>query len=134
MTLLFADDVKIAKIIKSPEDVVIFQQAINRLKDWCDKNALHLNLDKCVVLSICKNNERTNMDFTYGEHTLKRVTEHKDLGVLIDKKLSFAKHIDMVTSKATAALGFVKRFCYDIMDTNTLKSLYYALVQSHLDY
>lgn len=28
----------------------------------------------------------------------------------------------------------MKRFCSDICDTQTLKSLYYALVQSHIDY
>lgn len=49
-------------------------------------------------------------------------------------KLSFSKHIESITAKATAALGFVKRFCYDITDTQTLKTLYYALVQSHLEY
>ena len=53
---------------------------------------------------------------------------------IIDNKLKFAKHIDAITSKATAALGFIKRFCYDISDTQTLKTLYYALVQSHLEY
>ena len=133
LILLFADDIKIAKIIKTQQDAVVLQRAINKLKLWCDKNKLHLNLDKCAVLSIYKQ-QRLMFNYNYGEYTFKAVTEHKDLGVLIDSKLAFAKHIDMVTSKAMAALGFVKRFCHDIQDVTTLKSLYYALVQSHLDY
>lgn len=40
----------------------------------------------------------------------------------------------MIVSKSTAALGFVKRFCHNIRDESTLKSVYSALVQSNLDY
>jgi len=134
MILLYADDLKIAKVIKTQQDTELLQTAIDKLKLWCDTNNLHLNLDKCAVLTISNSRNKLLIDYTYGDHTFKRVNEHKDLGVLIDNKLSFAKHIDMITSKATAALGFVKRFCYDITDISTLKSLYFALVQSHLDY
>lgn len=41
--------------------------------------------------------------FDSGDRTFERVTEYKDLCVLIDRKLTFAKHIEMVKSKATAA-------------------------------
>ena len=131
---MYADDVKIARIIKSPQDSLIMQEAINKLKQWCDKNNLHLNLDKCVVLTIGRGRRQTHTNYSYGNHIFKRVSEHKDLGVLIDNKMTFTKHIDAITAKATAALGFVKRFCSDINDMATLKSLYYALVQSHLEY
>lgn len=131
---MYADDVKIAKIIKKHEDTIVLQEAINRLKLWCDENNLHLNLDKCVVLSIGKGQNIFAHNYTYGNHIFKRVSEHKDLGVIIGTKLNFGNHIDAITAKATAALGFVKRFCADITDIGTLKSLYFALVQSHLEY
>ncbi|XP_031629236.1 uncharacterized protein LOC116344703, partial [Contarinia nasturtii] len=85
---LFADDVKIAKMIKTEHDANVLQQAIDKLKRW----------GKSI----------TTTNYTYGDHVFDRVTEHKDLGTIIDSKLSFAKHIDAITSKATAALGFVK--------------------------
>lgn len=40
----------------------------------------------------------------------------------------------MSIAKASSALGFVKRFCYDINDQSTLKAVYSAFVQSNLDY
>jgi hypothetical protein len=104
------------------------------LRRWCSVNELHLNLDKCAVLTINKGSKVIQSNYRYGDYDFKRVTEQKDLGVIIDHRLKFAKHIDAITSKATAALGFVKRFCYDITDLQTLKSLYYSLVQSHLEY
>ena len=131
---MYADDVKIAKIIKSQQDADTLQAAINRLKLWCDENQLHLNLDKCVVLTICRSHNKLDTDYSYGNHIFGRVSEHKDLGVIIDSKLKFNKHIDAMTAKAYAALGFLKRFCSDITDTTTLKTLYYALVRSHLEY
>jgi ribonuclease P/MRP protein subunit RPP40 len=131
---LYADDVKIAKVIKTNRDAEIMQQAIDKLKAWCDSNHLHLNLDKCSVLTINRGRNFIGTAYTYGDHVFNRVTEYKDLGVIIDGKLLFSKHIEAITSKATAALGFIKRFCYDITDTQTLKTLYYSLVQSHLEY
>lgn len=131
---LFADDVKIARAIKSTEDVETLQIAIDKLRAWCNENELHLNLDKCSVLTIYRGRAFDESTYTYGDHIFNRVREHKDLGVIMDEKLLFAKHIDAIKSKATAALGFVKRFCYDITDVQTLKALYYSLVQSHLEY
>lgn len=86
------------------------------------------------MLTINRGHNHIDSNYSYGDHIFKRVTEQRDLGVIIDNKLKFANHINAITSKATAALGFIKRFCYDISDTQTLKTLYYSLVQSHLEY
>lgn len=47
----------------------------------------------------------------------KRVSEQKDLSVIIDRRLLFAEHSEAITSKATTALCFVKTF--DITDDIT---------------
>ena len=131
---LFADDIRITRTIKSTNDILSLQRIINRLKQWCDENDLHLNLDKCAILSIHRGWNPISTSYFYGNYEFKRVSEHRDLGVIIDNKLSFTSHIEFIVSKATSALGFLKRFCYDIRDLSTLKAIYYALVQSNLEY
>lgn len=131
---LFADDLKIAKEIKNNDDTRKLQLAIDKLNHWCDSNDLHLNLSKCSIMTISRKREPILCNYSYKNQAFNRVYEQKDLGVIVDNKFTFVKHIDMICSKASSALGFIKRFCYDITDIFILKSLYYALVQSTLDY
>lgn len=121
-------------IINSPSDAALLQLAINKLRDWCELNELHLNLSKCEVLTLSHKKNPIMINYSFKDHIFERVDYHKDLGILIDSKLEFNKHIETITSKASSALGFVKRFCYDIDDLQTLKALFYTLVQSHLEY
>ena len=59
------------------------------------------NTDKCEVLQIALKPATTNSYTLYGRH-LKEVTEAKYLGVTIDCKLAFTKHIDIVCKKANS--------------------------------
>lgn len=52
----------------------------------------------------------------------------------IDSRLNFKRHSDLVTSKSSSALGFVKRFSREIEDKSTLKAINSAFVRSNLDY
>ena len=133
---LFADDLKIAVAVNSMEDSLRLQRAIDRLKIWCDTNDLHLNLNKCSVMSIT-NKQAANIitnNYYYGNHTFERVSEQRDLGVIVDSKLNFIGHINMIVNRARSTLGFIKRFCYDIDNLDSLKLLYNALVRSVLEY
>lgn len=65
---------------------------------------------------------------------LERVQEVKDLGVIFDSKLEFHNHINYMTSKAYAMLGFIKRNTVDFNDPVALKSLYVSFVRSNLEY
>lgn len=131
---MFADDIRIAKTISSPNDEVRLQLAIDDLRNWCNVNDLHLNLDKCSIMSLHHGRSSPQTNYYYGSHRFSASNEQRDLGLLIDNKLSFRNHIEFIVSKSFSALGFVKRFCYDITDQTTLKAVYSAFVQSGLDY
>ena len=73
---------------------------------------LKLNISKCKILSLGRNVDKSyqhfildNNNITYLEHK----DSFKDLGIIIDEKLSFKEHINEKISKAFAMLGIIKR-------------------------
>lgn len=74
--------------------------------------------------------------FDYMLHgvILTRVESKTDLGVILDRKLTFLPHIDYMINKANKMLGFVKRNTKDFTDPFAIKSLFHSLVRSILEY
>ena len=61
------------------------------------------------------------------------VDSEKDIGVVIDNKLSFNQHISEKINKANSIMGILRR-TMEYMDCTTFKLLYTALVRPHLEY
>lgn len=132
--LLFADDVKIYTKIKSIADSMRFQKAIQNLENWCSENELYLNFDKCKIITFARKRNVVILDYFLHEKVVKRTSEIVDLGVTIDSKFSFDKHVEQIISKAKSKMGFLKRICWNMNDVYALKSIYCSLVRSTLEY
>ena len=81
-TLIFADDTKIYREVKSKADFLQFQEDINCLLDWSTQWQLKFNISKCHILHL-------GPSHSYGDYYLdgnKITTESsvRDLGVTID--------------------------------------------------
>ena len=50
--LLFADDAKVFKEIKSVEDIEAMRRDLLRLHEWSKKWLLEFNVDKCATLHV----------------------------------------------------------------------------------
>ena len=57
----------------------------------------------------------------------------KFLGINLDENLSWKQHIDIISTKISKAIHVINRVKH-ILPMNALKTLYYSLVQSHLNY
>jgi hypothetical protein len=133
---LFADDAKLSKHIKNYEDSNQLQNGFDALVDWTKKWLLKLNLSKCCVLSIGRGSLQDYKYKTVNENAvieLSRCSTTKDLGVVIDTKLSFTDHINEKVNKAYSILGIIKRIFVHI-DSDTFVLLYKSPVRSHLEY
>ena len=64
---------------------------------------------------------------------VKRVKEHKHLGLIFDPKLNFAAHFKEKMSKARKGIGLIKRL-RSYLPTNVLDQIYKMHVRPHLDY
>jgi hypothetical protein len=65
---------------------------------------------------------------------LNRVSFINYLGVILDEKMTFSKHVDVMVAKAFTMLGFIRRISLEFRDPYTLKSLYTSLVRPKLEY
>lgn len=132
--LLFADDMKIYLPISSPDCSKRLQEDLDRLTDYCFRNKLFINISKCCKVTFTRNRVKILHDYTISGLLLTNKDYIRDLGVLLDSKLTFDKHVDSIVTKATKSLGFVLRTCKFFKNTKTYLILYNSHVRPHLEY
>jgi hypothetical protein len=70
------------------------------------------------------------IEFVYSINAtaLERVDEIKDLGVIMDGRMSFSPHIEAIISKSSRILGFIKRILREF------RGPYTSLVRPNLEH
>ena len=94
--LLFADVPKILNNKININEKNKLQIDLNNVALWSSTRLLSLNVIKCLTLIIRRINGDINeyqITIDKGEEILKNVKSTKDLGVIIDNKLTFKEHI-----------------------------------------
>lgn len=130
----FADDLKLFRSISSSYDCQLLQDDLGTVVNWCRRNNMILNTKKCAVMSISHSRDKTMFQYTIDGEVLERVSNKKDLGVIIDDKLSFNEHVDQIVRKSYKMLGFVFRCGRYFASQSSLRLLYATLVRSRLEY
>ena len=90
---------------------------------------MRFNTDKCYA------HGRNNASHPYilNGNTLGNTDMEKDLGILLNSKLSCKKQCQAATAKANKILGCIKRGI-DARDENIVLPLYKSLVRPHMEY
>ena len=57
----------------------------------------------------------------------------KDIGVMVDDRVNYSKHIQLQINKANSIMGIIRR-TYTYLDERSFKYLFQALVRPHLEY
>ncbi|CAB3235085.1 unnamed protein product [Arctia plantaginis] len=125
------------------------QSGFNIVSKWLRSNLLTLNNDKTHYITFSlKGNPSTSKapPYTILAHTcpephrgqcpctpLHKAHTVKYLGVIIDKNLGFHEHIDALNSRLRK-LMYIFKTIRCVLDTQRLKAVYFALVQSVLTY
>lgn len=130
----FADDKRIAQVINGPNDAANLQSSIDHFLQWCDKNGLAVNTMKCKIVTFSMKKVTIHSDYYINGEKVPRTETIRDLGVLLDSKLSFTSHIEYITNKAYAMLAFIKRQCYKTFNAVIVKMLFFAFVRSNLKF
>ena len=107
------------------------QQDLLLLKEWSRKWLLNFNIAKTVIMHL----GNTNPCYTYfmDGQPLQVVSEHKDLGIIIDSNLKFHSQTTAVANKANRILGLIKRI-FNSLNTRSLPIFYKSLVRPVMEY
>ena len=98
---------------------------------------MSFNLDpqkQAVELTFSR--KRTSIDhhlIYFNGIPVKKVNEHKHLGITLNTNLSFLSHINSAISRARNGIGLLK-YLSNYLPRHTLNDLYKLNVRSHLDY
>jgi len=88
---------------------------------------------KCQILSITRNAHPLIYNYTLHGISLEHTPAANYLGVTLTHDLRWNQHVDIITSKASKSLSFLRRNLQ--INNQTLKTkAYLALVRPHLEY
>ena len=130
---LYADDSTLFCEIKSTDDpkaiVASLSRDLKKMRIWADKWKVTFEPSECKAMTISRKMNPTRLDLLFGRTTLAEMDELEILGVTIDSKLIWTKHISNVASRAGQKLGDLRRVA-NKLDGGGRTSIYKAQVQS----
>lgn len=139
---MYADDTQLYMCSStSSVDSTISELNVNLslVNQWSCENGLILNPNKSTALCIgtssscAKATSSASVELKLGDSIIKLSEEAKNLGLLIDNRLSFEKHVNKKCSICYFKLKSLYKFKY-VLPSDTKWNLVNSLVLSHLDY
>ena len=133
--ILFADDTNIFLSGKNLTEVCdIMTSELKKLDAWFKVNKLSLNVSKTNYMVFGKTKGVSDNCHIYiNDVELEQVSSTKFLGVYIDDKLNWHKHILHVENKIAKSLSIMYKVKY-LLDEAALLTIYTSLILPYLNY
>ena len=129
--LKFADDTKLFGGTGTRENIEKLRMDLLELYNWSEKWQMKFNIDKCKVMHIGVNN--TEADYEMAGHKLEKVSEERDLGVIISNNFKVSGQCIKAASKGNQILGLINR-TITCKNKKVILNLYKSLVRPHIEY
>ena len=114
-TIGFADDIGITVVAKHQDEIEIYaNEAIWEINSWLRNSGLSLAEHKTEVVLISKRRKNTTVKIKVGGKTIYSQPSLKYLGVIIDRRLNFKRHIEYAATKASSIATTISRILPNI--------------------
>lgn len=135
---LYADDTQISSASDDFDTLIDnLNYDLNNVQKWLSKNKLQHHPTKSKVMFIGSsynlNNKVGDKPILLNNVPVSRTSTYTCLGVDIDEKLNWEKHVDTICSKVSAGIGAMRRV-KPYVPPATLQTIYKSLVQPYFDY
>ena len=134
----FVDDTMLFSIVKYPTiSANNLNHDLDIIQQWAYQWKMEFNPDPTKqateVLFSCKKSSPNHPQLIFNGIAVAKVNDQKHLGLILDSRLSFEKHINEKIIKAKKIVGILKHLSR-FLPLKMLDHMYKALVRSHLDY
>ena len=134
---LFADDKSLFSVV---HDVNISAKEINddlqKVNDWAFQWKMSFNPDPSKhtleVIFSRKSKRSTHLPLVFN-NKVSQTFSQKELGVILDFKLTFEEHLNNILAKVNKAAGLLHKL-RNILSKTTLITIWKAFIRPHLDY
>lgn len=135
--VMYADD---STIYTSASTQMELQTVLNKelqyVVDWVELNKLALNIVKtnCMILGSNYNiNKNPVINIKINNTVIEQVHETRLLGVIVDSRLSWKKHISNIIAKMGRGISIMRRHA-NFLTSNIRNYVMKALILTYLDY
>ena len=135
---LFAEDTSIFTIVHDPNTAADnMNHDLQLISLWALKWRMSFNPDptkQAVEVTFSRKISPSNYPpICFNSVPVRKVSEHKHLGIILDSKLSFTSHINAVISKCRQGIALLKLLS-KYLPRQTLNEIYKLYIRPHLDY
>ena len=132
----YADDICLYTSQSSYKECITkLKHMIYNLNNWLHYHSFELNLDKTVIIFFTRHRLQTPQHISVKNMNIRIVDHTKYLGIVIDKKLLWTKHIHYLKAKCDKGIN-IKMTCYTKWgaEVKTAIMFYRNYIRSILDY